>query len=114
MLGRLCEFALLLTVWKVHCRYCCLDGTGILYFVCVFSSAVQKSFLDSFEMTYLNYIVDILDLQKKKLYVHFTRRAQYVSVLIRQTHYVSIVHLKHIMCPLYIVRKTRFVTIMHV
>ena len=55
-------------------------------------------------MTYSNYILDILDLQKKKkTCVHFTRKVQYVSLYIRQTHYVSIVHLKHIMCPLHIV-----------
>ena len=44
--------------------------------------------------------------EKKPICVHCTCIAQYGSVYIRQTHYVSIAHLKHIICPLYSVRKT--------
>jgi len=64
---------------------CVLEGSLLIlvsglywYFICVVSSSFRKSFLDSFEMTYLNYI---LDLQKKKtVCVHFTCRAQCVSL----------------------------------
>jgi len=59
------------------------------YFICVVSSSVRKSFLDSFEMTYLNYI---LDLQKKK---------NYVFILHAEHNMCQSVYVKHIMCPLY-------------
>lgn len=85
------------------------DIVLVFYICCLF--VFQKSFMGSFEMTYLNYILDLQG--KKNMCSFYTQSTMCVSLYTSNTLCVHCT-LKHIMCPLYIIRKTPFVSNMHV